>query len=220
MKIGLLMTTFNRSEYLKQCFDSLVQCDNSKINVVAIVDDASTEEDVLNLLHSLMLGAKGTLSVEFKKANEGIHDSIKSGCKTLFVDNECDAVVTIDPDTIHKKDWINKLVDLHMRYPNTIATGFNTLVGGRHKITAEHEDYYLKATIGGINMCFNREVYKKFIEPNLVALNWDWLVCKAMQDAGMQFVVTKPSVIQHIGLKKGMHVSPNDEPDVAKDFIY
>jgi hypothetical protein len=100
-----------------------------------------------------------------------------------------------------------------VRFPDAIVTGFNTLT---HKIKAISADYCLKDSIGGINVLFGRHLFP-LIEPCLSAMEWDWKLCTVMQEAGKQFVVSRPSVVQHLG-SHGLTSSPHRGVPVAVDF--
>ena len=111
-----------------------------------------------------------------------------------------------------------ELIYLHSIYKNAIVSGFNTLSKDpiqqtvRHPILEEFDDHYKKKSIGGINMVFSKEVYIEKVKPSLQkAGHWDWNVCRS----GVDFYVTKPSVIQHIGINKGTNLN---NPDIAYDF--
>jgi glycosyltransferase involved in cell wall biosynthesis len=51
MKIGLLITTFNRPEYLRQTLESLKRADLHNAQIF-IVDDCSRDNETLRLINS------------------------------------------------------------------------------------------------------------------------------------------------------------------------
>jgi glycosyltransferase involved in cell wall biosynthesis len=219
-KIGLLITTYNRPEYLKQCLNSIWFSDRFQLDQVLIVDDCSTDETTMALIFKCpeLVNA----DVIIKETNSGIHRSISIGCDRLFLHHQCDTVITIDGDTLVKPEWINALLTLHDRFPTNISSGFNTLVRHpgqdkpRHDVHEWFDTYVTKHSIGGINMVFSFSIYHKIIKPCLVDLKWDARVSHEFKNRFWVFTVTRPSVVQHIGLEEGMHMTNN--PDIAYDF--
>ena len=142
----------------------------------------------------------------------------------MFNIQSCDVVMNLDSDAIIKKNGIETLLHLHSRFSHTIVSGFNTLVPDagtkkpRHPIVSEHKDYFTKKSIGGINMLMNKEMYLKYIEPELNRYNWDWRVCQRMQKDKKLFIVSNPSVVQHLGIKSAIGGIHNINPDIAHDF--
>jgi glycosyltransferase involved in cell wall biosynthesis len=220
MKIGLLITTYNRPQYLQQCLNSLYSSDLTSVHQILIVDDASSDPKVKPLLEKAIDILKAKVWVN--QNNKGIANNIGLGSELLFETFDCDSVINLDPDTIVSHDWINKLSDLHKRFKTVIASGFNTLSRHpgvpkpRHDVHEWFPDYVTKNSIGGINMMYSFSVFNKIIKPHLVAENWDWRVCDEFKKRYWLFVVTRPSVVQHIGIGEGMH--PSNNPDVAFDY--
>lgn len=219
-KVGLLITTYNRGEYLRQCLNSLALSDLSHINQILVVDDASTDALTKELLVKVKTAWKGS-KVWVNAENKGIHNNIRLGSELLF-DMGCDVVINLDPDTVVKSDWALKLLELHYKFPTTIASGFNTLSRHpgsptpRHDVFEWFDTYVTKSSIGGINMVYSFSMYHKIIKQHLIALNWDWRICREFQSRHWLFVITRPSVVQHIGIGEGMH--PSNNPDVAYDY--
>jgi hypothetical protein len=107
-------------------------------------------------------------------------------------------------------------LQLHNMFPNNLITGFNTLVSNRHPISETFCKYHTKKTCGGINMLFSRELFTK-IESSLSSNAWDWNLCKLLSNP---VIVSKPSVIQHIGIESTIpgHGSQGKDVDIAYDF--
>jgi GT2 family glycosyltransferase len=217
MKIGIVICTHNRLHYLKKCLKSIKESHIPDNAVLFFVDDGSEDKKVKDAINKFCQNMNNSFA--FYKVRTGVHDSLAMGFRAA-IQNGCDVLINIDSDAIVSKNWIEVLINLHISHADTIVSGFNTLSCDvltkqpRHPIVAQRENYVLKKSIGGINMCFNKYVYKKYVEQNLRD-NWDWNVCRRMRVHDKYFVVSTPSVVQHIGIE-GMH---NLNPDVSHDFI-
>jgi len=216
MKIGLVITTHNRSEYTKQCFDSVKASLFSNYLFIVIVDDCSTEKEAIYLVDDFEIDGIDVIKI-FNEANLGIAKSLQIGFDKC-IEHGAAILMNLDNDAIVKRGWLFDMLNVFSNHPNSIVSGFNTLSKDpiqhtvRHPILEEFDDHYRKKSIGGINMIFNTEVYRDFVKPSLQKQgHWDWNVCKT----GITFYVTKPSVVQHIGINKGTNLN---NPDIAHDF--
>jgi len=218
MKAGLLITTFNRPEYLSECLDSvrnIVQFEGDEL-LILIVDDASTDPETLSLIADFQVPYAEVRKMRLPQ-NKGISHALRIGFNYLFALG-CQNVINLDADAIVKPEFIEVLTRLKSLYPNYIISGFNTQSVDpktgcvRHKTVSSFGDNCLKKSIGGINMLIDEKQYKTIV---LAALkmpgHWDWNVCKRTDG----FIVSTPSVVQHIGIAKGINMN---NPDVAFDF--
>ena len=161
MKIGLLICTYNRPEYLKECLDSVYRANLNDVDHCVIIDDHSDNIDTLNILKDkhwfLNVGPKG------------IKGSLMTGCNYLF-SLGCDVIINLDGDAIVRNDFVEKLLEVWLEYPHTIVTGFHSTTKNkdgseRHRIINEYPIAYKKESVGGINLCFSRTEYEKYIFP-------------------------------------------------------
>lgn len=219
MKVSLLITTYNRPNYLKRCLDSVRMADLSKVKLVVIVDDCSTNKETLDMVKGFEMSGCD-LYILGKEKNMGIKDSLKRGYEIAF--NRTDVVINIDGDALVRNDFVNVLMGLKKQFPDNIVCGFNTLVKNRNPIIEEHETYYKKKYASGINMVINKEQYNKYLLPalNTPIGNWDFMASQKHEADGKEVIVAKPSVIQHIGIEVSSmgHISASEPPDVATDF--
>lgn len=215
MKLGIVICTHNRPEYLTQCLDSLKRADIPAGTEIIIVDDNSYDQTI-KIINSFKKRAF------FRSKDKGICNSLIIGCDHLF--QSCDMVMNLDSDALVRNDFIDRILELKARFPDSIVTGFDTKTKNadgsiRHKVISVHEGYNLKPSVGGINMCFNKLQYDNYVRPALVKCinggNWDNQACIAAYNAGHPQVVVEPSVIQHIGIKSAMG---HEMPDVADEF--
>ena len=213
MKVGLLLVTYNRTEYLKQCVDTLINSDLTKLDLLYCLDDYSTEDtytEIIRLKHNI------SDKISFRRSknseNMNIHNCLKIGFDYLY-NHGFDVMINIDSDVIVRKEWLENILRLQDRFPNDIISGFNTR---SHPIIKSHSDYHIKKTVGGINLAFSKETYKSVIEPSLTGVDWDWKVCKKISEYKIKFIVSKPSVINHIGANSTLRKGPGH--DVAIDY--
>lgn len=219
MKLGLLITTYNRPQYLKQCLESIERADLSEVETIVIIDDASTDPATHELIDDFELKGVQVIKV-FAKQNRSIKGSLLYGCDLLFKDH--DLVMNLDGDAIVRHDFVQVLITLKFKFPGNLVCGFNTTVKNRNPILEEQETYFKKKYASGINMLFNKDQYEKYIKPALMSEgNWDFNASLLHEKDGKAVIVAKPSVVQHIGIEESSmgHISGSEPPDVAEDFI-
>jgi len=215
MKVGLLICTFNRPEYLKQCLWSLERADLSMVNELMIVDDHSTNQETIQLIKSFNF-KNSHQNLFISEENKGIKHSLLTGYEYLFQKN--DIVINIDSDAIVRADFVERLIE--NKPLGDILTGFHCTTKNangteRHKILEDVGHLYLKQSVGGINFCIDKVAYESFVKPALLKPgNWDHNACINAKGA----YCLKESVIQHIGFDSSMN--HNEAPDVADDFYY
>jgi hypothetical protein len=212
--IGIVMTVFDRPEYVEKSLSSLANTTFPKgtVTTIVIVNDNSTDKKIDKILKNFNI--HGVNKVIFNnEENIRTWNCLIKGFDYLYNKN-VDVMMSLDSDAIVKKDWLVKVLDLHKKFPETIVSGFNA---NSHKASSEIDTYYVKKTIGGINMVFNWGTYLDIIRTNLVSglASWDWKVCDYINRSNMSFYVTKPSVIQHIGADSSLGHGGHD---VALDF--
>lgn len=222
MKIGLVISTYNRPAYLSQCLESLVSADIPEGMQLVISDDASTDQHTLSLIRYFNLNGVQTIK-SFWSENKSVRRSLEYGFSKCF-EQGCDFVVNLDSDAVVKQRFLHVLAELAAKFPGHIITGFNcTIRNGdgseRHPIISRHEGYSLKKSVGGINMGVDRKAYDKYIKPALSkpSGNWDHMACQNAEKDGKPIVCAVPSVVQHIGFVSSMGHS-GEQPDIAEDF--
>ena len=235
MKVGLLICTYNRPEYLKLCLESLKRADLSKVNAMIFVDDNSSNLETVDLIHNFSefgLNVNPTekfnLEKSFKDQNKSIKHSLLTGFQYLL-EYGCDTFINLDGDAIVRNDFVDVLLSHHEKYPEGIVTGFNCNTLNRdgsirHKNLWVQDGVLFRESVGGINMCFGRSAYFNFVKPALLHTlqhggNWDHMTCINSMAASLPISVTVPSVVQHIGINSSMGHDAGGEPaDVADDF--
>lgn len=219
MKTALLITTYNRPEYLKRCIASLVGA-ISAIDIIVISDDCSDDQYTIDILSSIKQDNSFKV-IGFNK-NQGIKKSLIHGYENCFM-NGADLVINLDSDAIVAPNCFTELIRLKTKYPDRIITGFHSTTKNkdgseRHIILDTWEDVYVKKSVGGINMIVNRQDYEQYVKPSLLTnLNWDHQTSIRAEKDGKPVLSVKRSLVQHIGLVSAMGHS-HDVPDVAEGF--
>lgn len=226
MKIGIIVTVYNRPEYLKECLESLSQANIPNDALIVLVNDCSTNQETNNLFNQFYLEGKQIIKFNMP-VNNGVCPALQKGFEACF-SHGCKLVMNLDSDAIVKPDFIEQLVALKKKHPLQIVTGFNSINKNkdgkdRHPVLATHDGYLLKSSVGGINMLVAQPQYEKYIAPSLQKVirekgNWDQLACIAAMHDQKPIVCIAPSVVQHIGIHKSSMGHQAEEPDVACDF--
>lgn len=224
MKVGILITTFNRPEYLELCLDSLNVADIPSDAEVLIVDDGSTNEETIRLIR------ESGYTVILNNKNQSIKHSLLVGCDFLFEIKGCKEITNLDGDAMVKPNFLTVLRDLKYRFFDHLITGFNCLTKNRdgserHKVLMTGEGFNMKKSVGGVNMYFDQAQYNRWIRPAIVKCmetqgNWDHQSCIAASKDVPGVICAVPSVVQHIGVNSSMGHSLSEPPDVADDFFF
>lgn len=223
-KVSLLITTYNRVDYLQQCLKSLGNADLSKIDNVLIFDDCSTDVEVGRVCLEFIQDRPNWTFVK-EMRNKGIKNSLLVGCNILF--NQSDLVINLDADALVSKNFVTRILGVKEKYPELLVTGFNCNTlnrdgSVRHKVLFKEDKVNFKKSVGGINMCFNKKQYHKWIKPSLEELNtnWDCETCLRSASESLPIACVEPSVVQHIGYNSSLgHDAGGEPPDVANDFV-
>jgi len=227
-RLGLVITTFNRPEYTKEYFDSIMKYPPPDDSLIVIVDDASTNKETLKLIKEFSVADCEIIRILNKK-NRSIKYTLRIGIDKCFERN-CHYVTNIDGDAIINHLFYDRLTYLYEINHGHIVTGFNCLTKNndgteRHHVIKDFSVYNLKKSVGGVNMFFTINEYDKYIKPALDYClankgNWDNTACTYALSDNKCIICSSPSVVQHIGFNSSMGHSTYEQPDVADDFQY
>lgn len=211
-KVALIVPVFNRPTYLLQCLQTLFKLNPAPSETI-FVDDASTDPAVIALIESELR----TQSVRHEE-NTGVRGAVKSGCDLAINYHDCDLAIVLDSDVIVKPDLIKKLVAFHVEHGN-MTSAFNTH-NIKNPVEETGDGCVFKKHVNGINLCFNKEQYEKYVLPSLEQVgNWDYNTSLRYQADNKLFTIITPSLVQHIGLISSMgHTNNGIKPDMAYDF--
>lgn len=211
-RIFLVIPCYERANYLLRCTDSLYNLATDPTGII-FVNDASRDPEVDNLIDHF----EGTCKISHEK-NTGVRGCIKDGADNAFGIHEANLVVVLDSDAIVKPNFVDRIVGMYHKYGN-ITSGFNAH-NIKNPIEETGDGCVFKKHVNGINVCFNREQYEKYVAPALeIGGNWDYNTSLNYQKDNKLFTITAPSVVQHIGLVSSMgHTNNGVKPDIAYDF--
>lgn len=226
-KVGIMIPTFGRLNYLKKCFESLKKSNLSNC-IIVIVDESLTKNVDDDKIETNKYIEKYDFKIPTIKIYKNIHgnmfDSINIGLDILG--HISDFLMTLDSDTIHDYNFVEKTLSTYneVKINNNnenkliIASGFNT---DKHKIIPNNDlNYYIKETIGGCHLCFKSCDYWNYIRYTLISYKWDTNIYNLTNKLGGIIVTTKPSVVEHIGEISSVRVDnlPHDKSIDFKSF--
>lgn len=213
-KVGLVITTHNRPELTAACFDSLVASDWPDSLLLVVVDDGSRHRESIRLLSRKFPFDSFVIRNPRPK---GVSYSLAAGFGFL-IEKGCDVFMCLDNDAVVSEDFFSGLLSLLDERPGKIVSGFNTLtrchITGlpRHPVKEDFGTHVLKESLGGINICFGGDRMTDVLDALGSRHHWDWALSRAVKE----FYVTTPSLVQHTGVKRGLH---RRNPDIAEDFV-
>jgi hypothetical protein len=220
MKIGIVITLFNRPKCTSQCFEYLKRAKIPHGTLIVLIDDGSKDRESLRLFESFTMDGC-TIHRIRKEVNRGVKDSIKLGSEYCF-NQGCDLVVNLDNDAIVNNEFMRHILYNKKKHKGCIVTGFNCNTlnrdgSQRHFNLGTAPGAVFKKSVGGINMCYDKAEYEKYLLPALNGKgNWDHQGCINSEKAGKHIVACSPSVVQHLCEPSAM--GHNEPPDVAEDF--
>jgi glycosyltransferase involved in cell wall biosynthesis len=228
-RIGIVVTVFNRPEYLRPMLESLKFSELDESVWVVLVNDASTDQSTLNIIKNYQIPSikKDVIKINFEK-NQGLVVALMAGMDTLK--DSVDYLTNLDPDTMVKKNWLSVMHETFEAIddPKIILTGFNApahaITGSCEYIHDGPHTFCEKKSMGGINFFFTSQFYKKNMVPWLHEINsktgwrvWDNEVNRCMLKNNLKSYATSPSMVQHIGAR-GTNSLYDGLFDFAEDF--
>jgi len=147
-KILLVITTYNKSEYTKSCFESLKYLDEDFD--VLIVDDCSTDDtvDICN---------EYEYEVITKEEGKGLTDSWNLGYNR-FKELDYEYLIIANNDIWIPKNSLSELVSVFEKWPFTLAVPLSTTLGVGHNAQSQAVDLYYNG-VGSI--CTESNNYQK-----------------------------------------------------------
>jgi len=242
-KVGIMIPCYNRPEYVKSCFENLKKS-RLEDTLIVIVDDGSDDKETVDLIKDFEMENVDVVKLR-NESNLKVAKTMLRGFDHLY--GACEFMCNIDSDTIMKPEWIEVMMRTYHKSEKVlsgekdgvIVTGFNAGYVGRdgHPIIKTYDDFYTKNTIGGANVMFHEKDYLKIFrnsiqnhieesppvdcpECPLMATgytSWDYSFCNKAHSYNYAIVVTRPSVVQHIG-QVGMNSGVESSYDRADDY--
>lgn len=213
-KIGIVIPSFKRGDYLYKTLESLKKC-NLNDAILVIVDESESrnqphrkyqshpsicKKDIIEIIKKFSLNIP--IIKIFKKKHSNMFDSIKVANDMLIKLCNIKYLVNIDSDTIHKTDFLQKLEYYYLEsqnmFPNVpiLLTGFNCV----KKINkATYDNINEKFVLGGINLFYDVNLYEKYVRQYLCDIYWDTALSNKIVEDGGKLISLNISVICHIG---------------------
>ena len=217
--MNIILTTFNRYDYLKPSLESLYRSEFAEADVIWIYDDNSDKE-VKELLLTYENSTAPKTELHFNNENLGcdlnVYRSIK---KTLEKTNE-DFIVVTDSDALYNSGWLSFIKKELAWHGNKVGmlSAFNT---DGHPTKHEFSKTLVKkGGVGGLAVALNRKVFD-LIDPTLVlpghsCFCWDWQFIELCNNMNYDILCSKDSYVEHIG-KFGVHSM--GRTDLAQNFL-
>jgi hypothetical protein len=137
----------------------------------------------------------------FKRRHGSMFDSYATAWHLLSQAYGCELLMALDSDVVVKRDWVARLVQLYEQEHRQgqqplIVSGFHA---SSNPSLEDRGSFRVKQSLGGLNLMFDREVWRSLVEPCLINLEWDQELSRRMREVGGLMLACKPSVVQHIG---------------------
>lgn len=210
--LGLMIPTFNRPEYLKYVFYSLSLSTIKKPIIILIFDDGSDEitqkliKD-FKLSQSIPIIKIFTNKVQLVKQDShtilpgsAFPFTIRYGSEILF-QLGVTYVMNSDSDAIFARNWLYVLFTMldKIEDPRFILAGFRC-ADKFHKVTFNYPEYCHLESFGGINYTCNKRTFYEIIKENIYDYSFDWKISDVCRENNITIYLTKPSIVQHIGI--------------------
>jgi hypothetical protein len=219
--LGIVIPTFNRPEYLKYVFYSLSLSDITESIILLIFDDGS-EEITQQLIKKFKLNIP-IIKIFINKLNIVSQDSytiipgsafpftIRYGFDILF-QLGTKYVMNSDSDAMFTMNWLQILFTMLRKIedPRFILSGFRC-ADEFHKVTFDYPDYAHLSSFGGINFTCNKQTFYEIAKDNIYDFTFDWKVSNACNDNNITIYLTKPSIVQHIGVHSSIIRGTNNQ---------
>ena len=213
---GIIISAFNRSEYLQYTLKSLENSDLTKKKIIVIIfDDCSTDHNTLLLIEYFKLKNLPIIKIftnhlGLVKRNQSENTflpgscfpfSLKFGYDILFRLG-CQIVMNIDSDVLVSKNWINKIdyfinneLSLKKYY---ILTGFSN-DSTCHRVIEKKDNYKLLDGFGAVHMVINKNMFYDIVSNCIFNYLFDFKIMEECKKNNIPIIAMSPSVIQHIG---------------------
>jgi len=212
-RLGVVIPTFNRPEYLKYTLYAISQSDLSGCPIVFLLFDDTSAPDTVALIRGFNLGPTipiikiFTNRINLTKQNKytilpgsAFPFTIRYGCDILF-QLGCEYVMNSDSDAMVCHDWLSivtrtldKIKDKYF-----ILSGF--LSQETYHPVIEDGPYYAKlGSLGGISMTFNKTTFYDLMYDSIYDYSFDWIISYKFKQCQYPIYLTKPSIVQHIGV--------------------
>ena len=217
--MNIVLTTYNRYEYLEPSLRSLYSSIFSQEDSIWIYDDCSTDPKIKTLLTEHSRKTPET-HLHFNEQNLGCDLNVYHSIKRTFEKTNEDFIVVTDSDAIYNDQWLSFLKSQLLMYPRVgMLSVFNSPKA--HAVKYEiNERLVKKDSVNGLGVALNRKVFEN-IDPTVILSGhrcfcWDWQFITLCNNMGYDILCSKNSYIEHIG-KFGVH--SKGRIDLAENFL-
>jgi len=217
----VLLTTFNRSKYLKSSIKSLLNSDLGD-STIHIYDDCSEEPKTLGILESLKDHPQ--IEIAVNERNLGCDTNIALAAREIIEKTGCEYIISTDSDTIYNKEWLNFFKSqLSKPRITDFAAAISLFNASVHPVIGTYDDdLNVKESMGGMTVAV-KSSYFFDMDETTATINkpwfcWDWEVVYKSQEKGELLLCSKTSMVSHIG-KYGVHARGDGNWDQCEDFI-
>ena len=222
-EVAVVMAVWNRPQYFRRCVHALAGSD-LRGAVLILVDDQSDDRDTRKIYEECGAVIGGAPVVRVRKTDEalrGVHASLRIGWDLALERFGSRLLCSLDADALVKPQWLVEELLLfkreRRRQGQLVVTGFNAV---RHAVIEwrRASDFVVKHSCGGINILFDRALYRAAVRPCLL-MHWDYMLMPVLRALSVPLLCSRPSLVQHIG-KSGMFSSLARGHDQAADFFF
>lgn len=226
MKTAIVITTYNRPVYLKQCLDSISNTYLPPDTLIYITDDGSHDRETLRLIKNFTHGCE--VLKKYNKKNSGILHTLLDAYDYCF-GRGFDYVIIINDDAVVNNYFYETMTYYKHVFPNYVISGFNTLTHSelqkpRHPIIRDEWFYCMKNTSGGLCYGIDKKIYNKYFKHVIsrkIGMNnkhaYDTESTAKASSEGCFVICPKPSIAEHVGIDNST-MNHTYNPDVSLDF--
>jgi glycosyltransferase involved in cell wall biosynthesis len=203
-KYTLGMATYNRPEYLKATFETLLASDLSFVKDIIILDDCSTDVQTLKLIKDFI--NKCPIKTRFYKNKENMGANKSTFIIALEAFKNNDLLILLGSDSKFHRNWLIELDNLKtICDKNYINYGYLTVFNTpAHRTMYQiDENICLKRDIGSFASMFQKDIFFKLAEDAelmKVKKSWDWLYGYKCDQLNKLILSTKKTYVQHTGI--------------------
>ena len=210
--LGIMIPTFNRPEYLKYTLFSLARSDLDVCKIAVVIFDDGSEEYTENLIRKFTIEGVPIIKIfinRLKLVTQNEYTilpgsafplTIRYGCEILFHIGAY-YVMNTDSDTMFTKNWLSILTRAlrHIVEEHFILAGFRC-ADSFHRVIHEGDVMGQLASFGGANYTCNRPTFFNFLKDHINDYAFDWALSAVCNQNHLPIYLTKPSLVQHIGV--------------------
>lgn len=187
---------------LKRSLESIDRSDHAGL-VMVLVDDRSDDCHAKKLIRDFNPPGMAVIKLRLMRPCVGrpsMYHALRMGWDVLAAYLDCDCFGVLDSDVEVKRDWLDRLLHVERmgseRYGRCVVGGFRAHT---KPVLESYPEYWVVQHFAGINSVFKSSLYPEIVRPALSESLWDYAVQRILLRANIPVLLTRPSVVQHIG---------------------